>query len=373
MAVQSHVVNVNKCVKKYKSKIVYATLVNNGSSINWKADWARFRGKTYAQVLKSNIDNCRRSRVQAKYKVDIPRSRERHFKFVNSDTAAFVGLPVHAKNQKSMSGNMNTKIAKNFQNPSSNEGFFCPTANRFALLDLNAAEQNNDCDSSVGINKNPDTNELKPINQVKVCKQSKNIGKNQLIHIAYNVNQSGQKEGQNCQKPSKLCLETPEDKYDLGLQVKSHNKDRLNKARSDPTYKKWSEQTDDKFGFIPLGPMVIPTSDKRRYLGSDPIKLYDLTRKETTFNFLSTQILIHSQLNADAWEKLLENYWDQQLPYLIRYGFPLDFDRNSKLGQNDKNYTSALAFPQDIEAYLKEEISYGAIFGHDQAKAWSCT
>ena len=155
MAVQRHVVNVNKCVKKYKSKIVYATVVNNGISINWMADWARFRGKTYAQVLKSNIDNCRRSRVQAKYKVDIPRSRERHFKFVNSDTVASLGLPVHAKNQKSMSGNMNTKITKHFQNPSSNEGFVCPTANRFALLDLNAAEQNNDCDSSVGINKNP--------------------------------------------------------------------------------------------------------------------------------------------------------------------------------------------------------------------------
>ena len=51
------------------------------------------------------------------------------------------------------------------------------------------------------------------------------------------------------------------------------------------------------------------------------------------------------------------------MPYLIRYGFPLDFDRNSKLGNNDKNHTSALAFPQDIDAYLKEEISHGAIYG----------
>ena len=98
-------------------------------------------------------------------------------------------------------------------------------------------------------------------------------------------------------------------------------------------------------------------------MGSDPIKLYDITRNETTFNFLSAQIQLDSQLNVDIWEKLLENYWDQQLPYLIRYGFPLDFDRNSKLGKNDKNHTSALAFPQDIDAYLKEEISHGAIFG----------
>ena len=51
------------------------------------------------------------------------------------------------------------------------------------------------------------------------------------------------------------------------------------------------------------------------------------------------------------------------MPYLIRYGFPLDFDRNSKLGKHEKNHTSARAFPQDIDAYLKEEISHGAIFG----------
>ena len=91
--------------------------------------------------------------------------------------------------------------------------------------------------------------------------------------------------------------------------------------------------------------------------------MYDITRNETKFNFLSTKIQLDSQFNADTREKLLENYWDRQLPYLIRYGFPLDFDRNSKLGKNDKNHTSALTFPQDIEAYLKEEISYGAIFG----------
>ena len=50
------------------------------------------------------------------------------------------------------------------------------------------------------------------------------------------------------------------------------------------------------------------------------------------------------------------------MPYQIRYGFPLDFDRNSELGNNDRNHTSALAFPQDINAYLKEEISHGAIY-----------
>ena len=175
---------------------------------------------------------------------------------------------------------------------------------------------------------------MKVTNHVKICKQSKNVEKNHSIHIARNESQGCQKGARNCQKQSKLCPQTPEDKYHLGLQVKSDNKLRLEQARSDPTYKKWSEQTDDKFGFISLGLLVIPTSDKRRYIGSDPVKLYNTTRNETKFNFLSTQIQLDSQLNADTWEKLLESYWDRQLPYLIRYGFPLD--RNSKLGKKIK-------------------------------------
>ena len=98
-------------------------------------------------------------------------------------------------------------------------------------------------------------------------------------------------------------------------------------------------------------------------MGSDPIKLYGITRNENTFHFMSIQVQLTSQLNADVSEDLLQNYWDQQLPYQLRYGFPLDFNRNSKLGKNGKNHTSAIAFPQYIEAYLKEEIDHGAIFG----------
>ena len=79
-------------------------------------------------------------------------------------------------------------------------------------------------------------------------------------------------------KQARLCPDTPEDKYALGLQVKIQNKQRLNQASSDLTYKKWNKQTDNKFGFILLGPLVIPTSDKRKYMGSNHITLYNITR-----------------------------------------------------------------------------------------------
>ena len=40
-----------------------------------------------------------------------------------------------------------------------------------------------------------------------------------------------------------------------------------------------------------------------------------------------------------------------QLPLLIRFGFPLDFD-------NKENDTSAKLFPEDVDAYLEEEIRH---------------
>ena len=154
-----------------------------------------------------------------------------------------------------------------------------------------------------------------------------------------------------------------EDKYDLALQVKNRNNEKLKNARSEPTHQKWNSQNKDKFVFIPLGPLTVPDTDKQIEEGSDPIKLYDITRNQKTFNFLSSQICVHSQLNPEVWRELLSDYWDQQLPYLIKYGFPLDFNRNSKLTETHTNHKSAVAFPKDVEAYIEEEQKFVAIHG----------
>ena len=72
---------------------------------------------------------------------------------------------------------------------------------------------------------------------------------------------------------------------------------------------------------------------------------------------------MQSQLNPDVWDILLQDYWDKQLCSLIRFGFPLDFDRHMSLKSHFENHFSAKTFPQDIDAYLQEEISHGAIIG----------
>ena len=59
--------------------------------------------------------------------------------------------------------------------------------------------------------------------------------------------------------------------------------------------------------------------------------------------------------NQDKCEFLLKDYWDQQLVYLIKHGFPLDFDQLSPVTDENKNYNSAVQYPEDIEVYLQEE------------------
>ena len=77
--------------------------------------------------------------------------------------------------------------------------------------------------------------------------------------------------------------------------------------------------------------------------------------------------MLDSQLNPDAWDKYLQGYWDKQLPLLIRFGFPLDFNRQAHLVSHSDNHSSAKAYLKDIDAYLQEEIAHKAILGpYDQ-------
>ena len=58
-------------------------------------------------------------------------------------------------------------------------------------------------------------------------------------------------------------------------------------------------------------------------------------------------------------------YWDWQLPYLIKYGFPLDFPvgKENQLQQDVSAHTSAEKFPEHVDSYLKTELEHKAIYG----------
>ena len=93
------------------------------------------------------------------------------------------------------------------------------------------------------------------------------------------------------------------------------------------------------------------------------LQVHDVVKRSGKPNFLQARIPIQSQLKVGAWEEALGDYWDKQLIELIKFGFPLDFNRACDLGKYTGNHSSAVDCPKDIEAYIEEELQYGALLG----------
>ena len=152
-------------------------------------------------------------------------------------------------------------------------------------------------------------------------------------------------------------------KYELPLRIKSKSISYEEVLPSCPTLQLWEAQNKYKFGFIPLGDQLLPDDVRAKDLDTDPIALHNIISEANQYNFLQSQINIRSQLNPDMWDHYLYDYWDRQLLLLIRFGFPLDYIREGSLKSQDINHTSALEFPDDVSAYLQEEIKHKAILG----------
>ena len=126
----------------------------------------------------------------------------------------------------------------------------------------------------------------------------------------------------------------------------------------------WRSQTEFEFGFIPLSQFQEATSDVVNELADYcPIKAHNIVLKSGKPNFLQARVKVDTQLHLDEWQKQLQGYWDTQLLDLLRFGFPLDFNRLSPLQWEGKNHKSAIEYPRDIDAYIAEEMSFNAIVG----------
>ena len=177
---QREVNDVNKHVKSYNSKIVYSTVSNNGCSVSWRADWARFRGKTYAQVLKSNIDSPCVSRVKVSSK---PRVIGSSKKCNDGNTVPSINLPAKTNSNNFCPLQGEKTVIKNVESAPAPVDIVCPIANRFTPLALNTEEQKKDCNSDNKTVPYSNTKQLKSTKRVvKVCKSAKNGNKVNLIH-----------------------------------------------------------------------------------------------------------------------------------------------------------------------------------------------
>ena len=123
-------------------------------------------------------------------------------------------------------------------------------------------------------------------------------------------------------------------------------------------------QTGGLFGFV-------PQTDLKLYDGQavhwdripDIIESHHIVKSSGLPNFLKFRIPVNTNLNIQNWRSYLKNYWDQQLPDLLEYGFPLDFDRNCQLQRVDSNHKSAEILLDHIKNYIQEELSHKAIIG----------
>ena len=129
-------------------------------------------------------------------------------------------------------------------------------------------------------------------------------------------------------------------------------------------YDQWRVQSKMNFGFIPLTDPILPSTETISDIKvSDPITLHEKVKRFNLPNYLGARIPVKSQMNIQAWKKMLKGYWDQQLIQCLEFGFPLGFNRQCPLKHEVINHKSAIECPQDVKKYIEEEKSFGAIIG----------
>ena len=119
----------------------------------------------------------------------------------------------------------------------------------------------------------------------------------------------------------------------------------------------------DVFGFIPKGPLKLydgnPTTCN---CISDIIRAHLMIKDSGIPNYIGCRIPVASNLKCHIWSQNLQNYWDKQLPDLLQFGFPLDFNRTVQLNSTEQNHKSALENSSHVEKYIAE-LQHGAILG----------
>ena len=88
----------------------------------------------------------------------------------------------------------------------------------------------------------------------------------------------------------------------------------------------------------------------------DILTAHKLIKNTGIPNFMGMRIPVKTNLNVGACRKYLTDYFVQQLPDLIEFGFPLDFDRSRYLHSTLVNHASAHLQLDHVDKYIQEEV-----------------
>ena len=136
--------------------------------------------------------------------------------------------------------------------------------------------------------------------------------------------------------------------------------------------KKCIQQQRNVYGFLPI------TNLRRLHLNQslkpnvilneeqfDPVRVHNIVKATGKYNFEEAKIQMPSTINFELLESICTNYWDYQLPYFLKFGFPLDFphDCENRLVSTEESHASATKFPAHVSEYINTERAHKAIYG----------
>ena len=340
-----------------KSRIITSNVNTNQPSSNWRHEWWQFSKKSYASIVKSKklveygtLDNI----IKGVKSNANPNRCVKQLCSVNM-----------------VARNINHQGVKKCE-----QSYSPPNISSIKCVKQNHVEnQGVNIKNSAKINKPSDVMDVHPsvkclnrfavlLNHNNVCRDAVQANDKQILNVTNCSRTAGESYDKPACKADVPRLSTVSgDKYDLELRFKLKHRPVINAAKNNDTFRAWDNQNTGKYGFIPLGEFQCPEKDSKKCTDGDLITIHNYVKETKKFNFMGAQICVPSQLNVDKWQTYLEGYWDKQLPFLLRYGFPLDFDHNTPLRSQHKNHSSATDFPQHVEKYFKEEGKFGAIHG----------
>ena len=360
-------------IRKFDSRIISLSTLNNGQSSNWRHDWFKFSKKSYCDVVKSvfknkcdQVDNYPwNSRVL--YGDGVNTSQ-----VTNRDTAGNKARAVNTKQrlkcdpnghkdgragdlanvkrkgvtlQNKASSDRKTKVRSN------------TVATHYPVFSKNSAENHDKCSLQNNlfthlvhnnrfwplIDLSPNQEGKVVIDEVqgdRVLHEGKKVkeafyqSNSHTDTVESDIGQSDTVGGDSRHASMLKALNTgvddrqfpvstaTADKYDLALRFKTkYIKKKIEQAESSEIFKLWDKQTVGKFDYIPLTSQVVGEIQQLSQVNPDLLQVHETVKQTGTHNFLSAQIPIPSQLNVEAWEINLTNYWDKQLMQFIRYVF----------------------------------------------------
>ena len=135
-------------------------------------------------------------------------------------------------------------------------------------------------------------------------------------------------------------------------------------AKESTANKEFLNPNQPLFGFISIYGLRSHIYDSNsNTVCKDILSLHERLKATDKPNYEGLQVPVYSKLDYENWPQYLEDYWDWQLPLLIKYGFPLNFDRKGPIVSDKINHKSAVQYPSHVDFYLREEVNHGAMLG----------